>query len=405
MIKTAARELEIHRKLYTIVLVHLYITFFIVMSLVSLVETDYRRYQAFESYMKQEGWYMYLFDVSADNGQIIKNSRELESCLRSARVSACYELDGELYSGSEKLSVQMRGYDTDILEAFGPELKKGRWLDEADRDPDGIRAVISANTLGIEVGDVLKLYGYDRLAEEPLTVRIVGVLAEEEPVFDLSFSNDGINYQNFYRRTEADEPYVLMAYEDVLQAELQKTDRDELMRLAGNTFILYEDGITEADRQYNTEFLSANGMINQREELPAVYEKSRAALRRTLFQYAPAVLMGFLLTAMNSVCVGIILSKKQRRNLAVYHMLGLTWGRCLGLQTITWLLTAGEAFVLILITCLFVTLFGLDIYMRPGIWQTGMCVCVTILCLGIVALEGLCTAGRRPYTLWRDEQE
>lgn len=405
MIKTAARELEIHRKLYTIVLVHLYITFFIVMSLVSLVETDYRRYQAFESYMKQEGWYMYLFDVSADNGQIIKNSRELESCLRSARVSACYELDGELYSGSEKLSVQMRGYDTDILEAFGPELKKGRWLDEADRDPDGIRAVISANTLGIEVGDVLKLYGYDRLAEEPLTVRIVGVLAEEESVFDLSFSNDGINYQNFYRRTEADEPYVLMAYEDVLRAEMQKTGQDELMRLAGNTFILYEDGITEADRQYNTEFLSANGMINQREELPAVYEKSRAALRRTLFQYAPAVLMGFLLTAMNSVCVGIILSKKQRRNLAVYHMLGLTWGRCLGLQTITWLLTAGEAFVLILITCLFVTLFGLDIYMRPGIWQTGMCVCVTILCLGIVALEGLCTAGRRSYTLWRDEQE
>lgn len=405
MIKTAARELEIHRKLYTIVLVHLYITFFIVMSLVSLVEADYRRYQAFEGYMKQEGWYMYLFDVFADNGQIIKSSRELESCLRSARVSACYELDGGLYNGSEKLSVQMRGYDTDILEAFRPELKKGRWLDEADRDPDGIRAVISENRMGIDVGDELKLYGYDRLAEEPLTVQIVGVLEEEEPVFDLSFSNDGINYQNFYRRTEADEPCVLMAYEDVLQAELQKTDRDELMRLAGNTFILYEDGITEADRQYNTEFLSANGMINQREELPSVYEKSRAALGRTLFQYAPAVLMGILLTAMNSVCVGIILSKKQRRNLAVYHMLGLTWGRCLGIQAITWLLTAGEAFVLILITCLFVTLFGLDIYMRPGIWQTGMCVCVTILCLGIVALEGLCTAGRRPYTLWRDEQE
>lgn len=405
MIKTAARELEIHRKLYTLVLVHLYITFFIVMSLVSLVEADYRRYQAFESYMKQEGWYMYLFDVSADNGQIIKNSRELESCLRSARVSACYELDGELYSGSEKLSVQMRGYDTDILEAFGPELKKGRWLDKAKRDPDGIRAVISANSMGIDVGDELKLYGYDRLAEEPLTVRIVGVLEEEEPVFDLSFSNDGINYQNFYRRTEEDEPYVLMAYEDVLQAELQKTDREELMRLAGNTFILYEDGITEADRQYNTEFLSANGTINQREELSSVYGKSRAALGRTFFQYAPAVLMGILLTAMNSVCVGIILSKKQRRNLAVYHMLGLTWGRCLGLGAITWLLTAGEAFVLILITCLFVTLFGLDIYMRPGIWQIAACVCVTALCLGIVALEGLCTAGRRPYTLWRDEQE
>lgn len=405
MIKTAARELEIHRKLYTIVLVHLYITFFIVMSLVSLVETDCRRYQAFESYMKQEGWYMYLFDVSADNGQIIKNSRELESCLRSARVSACYELDGELYSGSEKLSVQMRGYDTDILEAFHPELEKGRWLDEADWETDGIQAVISANRMGIDVGDELKLYGYDRLAEEALTVQIVGVLKEDEPVFDLSLSNDGINYQNFYRTTEAGEPYVLMAYEDVLRAEMQKTGQDELMRLSGNTFVLYEEGITEDDRSYNTEFLSANGMINQREELPSVLQKSRAALQRTLFQYAPAVLMGFLLTAMNSVCVVIILSKKQRRNLAVYHMLGLSWGRCLGIQTITWLLIAGEAFALILITCLFVVLFGLDIYMRPGIWQIFTCICVTALCLGIVALEGLCTAGRRPYTLWRDEQE
>lgn len=55
----ALKELEIRKELYTFILLQLIITFLIAVSFISMMETEYTKYKAFESYVKKkDGIYM-----------------------------------------------------------------------------------------------------------------------------------------------------------------------------------------------------------------------------------------------------------------------------------------------------------------------------------------------------------
>lgn len=59
IIKMALKELEIRKELYTFILLQLIITFLVAVSFISMMETEYTKYKAFENYLKKEGWYIW----------------------------------------------------------------------------------------------------------------------------------------------------------------------------------------------------------------------------------------------------------------------------------------------------------------------------------------------------------
>ena len=59
IIKMALKELEIRKELYTFILLQLIITFLIAVSFISMMETEYTKYKAFEIISKKkDGIYM-----------------------------------------------------------------------------------------------------------------------------------------------------------------------------------------------------------------------------------------------------------------------------------------------------------------------------------------------------------
>lgn len=406
ILKMAAKELEINRKMYTFFLVHVFLMFLIAISFVSVVEEEYEKYAAFEKYIKKDGWYICLFDMLTPDNQVMDSSDTLEGYLKSAQVSSCYTLSGYADYEGKEISADTYIYDAEFLSVYEPELQKGRWLRETDSKTDEIETVISPNTYGLGVGDVLTLHPYGEETEEHLlTAKIVGVLREDASFPGRSLSKDMVSYRNLFCTAGMQTFSILMNHEDILSSEYQISAQEELMRMDGNTFVLWEDGITEEDRAYNLEFLRTYGNIRQIEALPTVLEKSRKAFMEELKQYIPILCYGLIFTFISVICVGLIVSKRQSGNLAVYHMLGLPWKKCVWIQAGSCVLIMAEALFFAVITAFLIWFFRLNLSIRPGIWQLLSCLGIALLCLGIIVLQRLLCRQGTPYELWRKEGE
>lgn len=405
ILKMAAKELDINRKLYTFILVQLCITFFIAISFVSVIEIEYEKYKALLPCMEEDGWIFQISYLDTWDGKPVCGTEYLEKHLKSAHVYGGSTVYGYFSDGDNPMSVSSIVYDTEIMDAYVPELSEGRWLKETDSETDEIEVVITPGNKNIQVGDCLFLHDYDgKLKEEPITVRIVGVLREDASFCGVSYSKDAVNYQNLFQSVDTQKPALLMGYEDVKNAEYRAVGHEGIMGISGNAFVVYEKGITEEEQEYNMEFLNTYGSYVWREELSSALHKSRVAFARELGKYVPVIACGWLLTVISSLCVGIVVSKRQWKNLSVYQMLGLPWSQCIKIQSASYLLLMGEAFFLAAAAVLLIRLFHVDLAIRLGPGQLFSCIGIALFCLGMMAVQSLFFKKEKPYELWNKEQ-
>ena len=85
----ALKELEIRKELYTFILLQLIITFLIAVSFISMMETEYTKYKAFENYLKKEGWYIYGGNILTPDNYVVNAPAMLEGYLASSDILAC----------------------------------------------------------------------------------------------------------------------------------------------------------------------------------------------------------------------------------------------------------------------------------------------------------------------------
>ena len=149
IIKMALKELEIRKELYTFILLQLIITFLIAVSFISMMETEYTKYKAFESYVKKEGWYIYGGNILTPDNYVVNAPAMLEGYLASSDILACYALSGELQKEEMPIQAKTIVYDQPIIDAYKPDIKEGRWLKNADIGTNTVEAVIAPNSYGI----------------------------------------------------------------------------------------------------------------------------------------------------------------------------------------------------------------------------------------------------------------
>lgn len=405
IIKMALKELEIRKELYTFILLQLIITFLIAVSFISMMETEYTKYKAFENYLKKEGWYIYGGNILTPDNYVVNAPAMLEGYLASSDILACYTLSGDLQKEEMPIQAKTIVYDQPIIDAYKPDIKEGRWLKNADIGTNTVEAVIASNSYGIGLGDTLTIHEYGAASEEsPVSVEIVGILADDAEYYDISFSDNMINYKNLFAsvsKGKQDEPVLLMSREDIINTE----NGSELLLMQGTVLLTWKEGITDEEKKRNIKYMSEHCFIAQKEELSVVIQKSRKEITGELQKYVPVLACGLLLTVISSLCVGVIVSKQQWKYLAVYNMLGLPWNRCVWIQTVTYIIIEGISLIAsILIICI-LKLFSLTDNMAIGFgaWQFIFCIGISLICAATVIVQSLLVKKVPPYRLWQRE--
>lgn len=327
IIKLALKETELRWGMYRLLFVQFFLLFIMLIFATSILGREYAKYAAFEPYLRQDGFYVYLDDIFTPENTGMLHSGMLEKYLKHAEVLSCYALFADIKKENTNLPFTMAIYDSQIIERYKPETADGRWFHEQDMQTDEIEAVIGSYGYDIAVGDTLELHPYGEIMDTPMTIRVIGVLKPEAQYYGLTPSDDMIQYQNFYEDVFQTKSLMILNNDDLSETADRIAQRS-ITKIRGGVMVTYDERITEEERQYNMQFLKDNAFIVQIESLEGIYMKSREKLKNEWNRYAPLLLLGFAVAMLSTICIGIIAVRRQKKTLALYHMLGLTKNRC-----------------------------------------------------------------------------
>lgn len=373
--------------------------------MVSAVGLRFRRYTPFKEFFSGQGQYVcYSLGLPYVNSIFDENmnfcpietaeqfSRELSAEVETVGIHENLlgpHLEKEAGVNAET-TVQQYACDDAIIAAYTPDIAEGRWLRPSQRE-----AVISYNDTEHQVGDTIQVSVYYYLdsnlecneiaflrAEE---FRIVGRLANGAYIPGIS----GVNTEDFrtwYRSwsSETEEsPLMLFSYE-ALKA-LDNTHK-LLMPYMGAVLMRYPERISQEQLLADQKLLAIGAAwVWDLEELDV---NSRAYLYTEVYKLLPIIVMLMMLVTISSISSTAISTRKRLRDYAVFSLSGLPWGKCIVINLVQSLMTAGGAALLAAVGAVVLRLTALreTFYVSFGIKQMLICGALILLYLAVSLL-------------------
>ena len=138
-----------------LIVIQLVITFFISISCISIFQEKYAGYAATETLSAGTGTVFFHHGIVNRDGMFVQDSSELEELLPGSTFVSCYLVAAEVNFGEEKLPLEVRAYDQEIIDAYRPRMEEGQWLEDCDGE-ELLHVVVSQGS-GLQVGDRLDL--------------------------------------------------------------------------------------------------------------------------------------------------------------------------------------------------------------------------------------------------------
>ena len=231
----------------------------------------------------------------------------------------------ELFCHSQEL-VKLRNcvvYNEKIMEEFAPRLSSGKLINSKFESDEKLQVLISENSEGLGVGDILKLKFTDKTMNYvPIEAEIVGVISNGQKLFMSSnnvFNNMG--YEDLYLTysyNQLEEPIILTT-----QKEIDAIGK-ELDGFNGQCIVKFDEDISEEEYRENylhvVDMESKTGIasVDMYPSSEALTERMELSLKSTLMKYVPLTVAVFILVI---ICVVGIIAVKTSNSIKYYGML------------------------------------------------------------------------------------
>lgn len=365
---------------------------------VSVFTSRYEKYKAVHNLTGDDGIiiddeYIMLAGKNEDN-LICGEPSEVEALFAGTSAVCTYSIWASYDSGSVWTQYEPRtiGYDSRAAFAYEPELDDGRWLTKKDLETTEIEAVITNNSFGIQVDDVIQITtnSIGEPLEKPLDVHIIGVVSDGTDILGASYYG-AERYQDvrdcfFSYSSEFDQiPVLMMLQEDVKNAQLAVFGEQRISHIVkGIQFLRFDTDITDEERENVQACISGfKTSVYNSMDIKQFTTNSKAYIWSQLDEILPVFVGGLVLVIMSAICSSAMMTRGQLRNYALYYLVGLKWSDCIKIQAFQQILMQGGAF-LIVMTGLIITsaadIFG-DTVLEAGIEQILACIVYIAICI------------------------
>lgn len=325
-IKLAYRQIEQEKKLNWLVMFQQIIVFILCICCVSVWLSETKYLSGFWKYLKQKGVYIQCDGIVDDGSmKMVQDSSWLEKRMKKAHAVCCYSVvgEGENRKNGEVFQMEGRAYDEELINAYKPYMREGKWLDNLSKESDKMHVVISENTIGLKTGDSISIYGNEM--ENPIEAVVAGVIRNQEKIVGYSCTGETNNdYRMFYetRDIETEErPIILMRYEE-LESYILKHHNSAKPVINNFVIFIYDKGITNAEIEENRRFLTEQCESNIIQDLCAIKKNSRDYLWGRLAVVFPVFICAVILMVLTQITTSVIIGKRNLRCFMIYRLCG-----------------------------------------------------------------------------------
>ncbi|MCD7742428.1 MAG: hypothetical protein LUI06_09510 [Ruminococcus sp.] len=404
-LKITKNNIRKHLFINLLIILQLAAVFVLGVMTISAIEEKLRSYQKLEPLLDGDGIYCGGYFLNNEDGDIIESTDEIKENLKNIDFISTVNFTNLQTTDSGNMSVQVFVYDDYAANLFVPETKDGVWITDSDNSGDIAKAVITANSFGYEVGDVVSFEG----EYSSINVEIVGIIADNEEYLakNRNFSDNEQNYKSMLSRhfnllrdelennglsDEGIKEYFEMdGYEPnevvynmpvlfFLDSEWEKTGEQDVM--SDSLFIKYNDNITDDEKLFNRKYISENLQILDFEmQISKINQNSIKYVYDELYTIFPIMIAALILVLVGSVSVNAINSKTNLKNYSVLYLCG---AKKRSLMTISVIYNTFICFISLVISLIaFAIIYSIEaVVIKPSVW--GLLVCIAIFALYIL---------------------
>ena len=384
MIRLGFRDFKRNFLLNILVVLLLMIVFAVTISGISAVAGRMKTYNKIRPYLEQPGVFMWadILTYGADN-YMYKDPDELRQYLSNVQdVLSVTRWLATTYQGKD---IEVWEYSQEVVEMLSPEMEQGRYFSKQDIYSNTLKGVISQNTMGIQVGDIVRID--DGMIKDCYQeIEIIGVMQDGVTLYQPSYYGEDLEdyrqcFQPYNVEVEGNKPVILVAGQQILANQSKGLfskvnhrlgDLGFMRQITGPVVITYSKGTKEdqIDTDLATACGSATSIIRQY-TLEEFNQNSKKYIFGDIYNLLPVIICAFVFILIASISAGVISVKKNMYNYAIYYICGLQWKQCARISLYTSMMVTMIAF---LFDCGAITLLQIvgrleGTMLSIGIWQ------------------------------------
>lgn len=219
---------------------------------------------------------------------------------------------------------------------YEPKMKQGKWYDilsSGMTESGNIPVIVCPHNVNYKIGDTLevkKAVTYDEVDPSAVYLEICGILDEKAMLFG-GYSGNGLhNHTSFYNLAEDfftdPDPDKKMALFIMPQEAVDNLDIVAEVAQC-NGIITYGNEISQEQVVINTERLQ-NMIGLPAENIASIKDFSLLYIMQQVYALLPLFICIAVLTLISSICTSAVITKKNIRSYAIFHLCGATSGKC-----------------------------------------------------------------------------
>lgn len=332
---------------------------------VSSVMSRVDDYLPIRKILKQNGKCVYTTGMYSINGE--KNIFTVQDILNIKNVSQVYsQYNSSIYPSNTDDYNCTYSYSKNMAELYIPEMRKGKWLNEANAEAEMLEVVIS-DSYNCDIGDIIKFSNLDDDKKE-YSAKVIGIISDGTKVLGLGqVSRDYIDFRDMYTKNNN---YCFFSYEQLAKQSIGQN-------LCGQIFITYKDNLKDSEiLDLNREMYNYGATYGLADE---VNINSLNYIKSDIMLIFPITLCLLILTIISEIATAAIQAKKELKTYGVFCVCGSTGERCslinLGFSGIMSILS-----VILTITFFIIgkKTFLKNTIVSLGPWQLITCSCIII---------------------------
>lgn len=333
-------------------------------------------YTPFENILKRNGIVINLHMPQSDN--IFYKNQDID------KIYSMYTADGTF---AEKGISTAEGKNNiyalsgDLINIYSPMIKNGQWLDKSDNISGKIYGVITENSYGYKLGDIVKVNYVEYSPDDtnfinPIIksydIEISGVISDNSKIPNVSGiqTDEDFDFRNFYYNYSSKKdiyPYIFVSYD-----QLQKNNIPAMQ--SNFQFAVFDKG--EKDLSVVKNNMNAYGTTYLFRDIQT---ESQRFINSELIKLLPLLICIFTLVIVSSVSISALSVKSQLKSYGIYYLCGSPWNKCLIINLINNLLTEFFSCIIAVILAVLFRLFSSEsIIFSFGFYQIAICSVILI---------------------------
>ncbi len=360
LLRLSLRDLKRNLILNLLISLLLMMVFVVLITGISAVVMRMQQYKQIQPYLEKKG--MFLQANALLHGEemyLYKDSDEIKQYLSGAEnVLSVARLLGASYEGKD---INVWCYSDEVVHILCPEMEKGRYFKDEDVRSNILKAVVSYNEEGIEVGDRIQIKN-DQILGNYQEVEIIGVMKDGEDLYQPEYIGELTQdyrqcFQPYYYKVQNDTPVILIAEKQILANQGKRwfpsvnyrvSDVGFMKEISGPIVITYPETVTDAQIENDMVAMIGNGsMLMMRKSLSEVNENSVRYVYEDIKNLMPVIICSILFIIIAATSVGVVSVKKSMEHYAIYYICGYRWKQCARISLINMFCMACGALMIV----------------------------------------------------------